>query len=554
MNRELAMVTPTDSSRRAPVLSRFLPLAGALVYLLGSCASAPTPPEVSAATNGIVRRADLEIVDCLLPGQVRQLGTTSYVTPRRPVHTTAGDCRIRGGEYVAYDRADLKSALAVWMAAAQAGDPEAQTNVADIYERGLGAAPNYELAAMWYQKAADEKYARAIFDLGSLYEQGLGVPQDKLKALNLYREAWGLPKDSVIYQSAASAEEDALRTELQHELEEKDKQLKLLELQLKTLQKQLAAQDSRGAETTQEIADLKQWIARLQAERNSSDEKLAALPRLRTPTTSAPEPAIDPTAVTRFAAGMNFGRYYALIIGNQHYRLIDSLQTPLNDAARVGKVLREKYGFTVQILEDSDDVGMLKALIDLQRTLKPDDNLLIYYAGHGARQHTSFVQVGYWLPINANAPPSDLYWIQNEQITAHLALLPAKRILVVADSCYAGLLSTDPSYLFARGDSGYSKEYIAYKLPKRSRLLISSGGDDPVLDSGGGGDSVFARALISILEANQGILSTPELFADLLKRVAAVQNKFAQTPQFKSINGAGNEFGDFFFVPTSLKF
>lgn len=527
-------------------------IVGALAYLLGSCASAPRPSEVTAATNGMIRHEDLEIVDCLLPGQVRQLGSAAYVTPRRPTHTTAGDCRIRGGEYVAYDRADLKSALGVWMPAAQAGDPEAETNVADIYVRGLGAEPNYELAAMWYQKAADAKYMRAVFDLGSLYEQGLGVPQDKLKALNLYREAGGLPKDSVIYQSAASAEEDALRNELQHQLEEKDKQLKLLELQLKTLQKQLAGQDARRAETTQEIADLKQWIARLQAERKTSDEKLVALPRLRTPTTSAPSPAIDPTAVTRFASGMNFGRYYALIIGNQHYRLIDSLQTPLNDAARVGKVLREKYGYSVQILEDSDDVGMLKALIDLQGTLKPDDNLLLYYAGHGARQHTSFVQVGYWLPINANAPPSDLYWIQNEQITAHLALLPAKRILVVADSCYAGLLSTDPSYLFARGDSGYSTEYIAYKLPKRSRLLISSGGDDPVFDSGEDGDSVFARAFISILEANQRVLSTPELFSNLLQRVAAVQNKFVQTPQFKSINGAGNEFGDFFFVPTKL--
>lgn len=554
MIRELAMVTPTDSSRRARVARRLLPMVGALAYLLGSCASAPSPSEVTAATNGIVRRADLEIVDCLLPGQVRQLGNTPYLTPRRPTHTTAGDCRIRGGEYVTYDRADLKSALGVWMPAAQAGDPEAETNVADIYERGLGTAPNYELAAMWYQKAADEKYTRAIFDLGSLYEQGLGVPQDKLKALNLYREAWGLPKDSVIYQSAASAEEDALRTELQQQLAEKDKQLKLLQLQLNTLQKQLVGQASRGAETTQEIADLKQWIARLQAERKTSDEELAALPRLRTPITSAPSPTIDPTAVIRFAAGMNFGRYYALIIGNQHYRLIDNLQTPLTDAARVGKVLREKYGFTVQILEDSDDVGMLKALIDLQGVLKPDDNLLIYYAGHGARQQTSFIQVGYWLPINAYAPPNDLYWIQNEQITAHIALLAAKRILVVADSCYAGLLSTDPSYLFVHGDSGYSKEYIAYKLPKRSRLLISSGGDDPVLDSGGDGDSVFAHAFISALEANQGVLSTPELFAHLLKRVAAAQNKFVQTPQFKSINGAGNEFGDFFFVPKNLKF
>jgi hypothetical protein len=86
-------------------------------------------------------------------------------------------------------------------------------------------------------------------------------------------------------------------------------------------------------------------------------------------------------------------------------------------------------------------------------------------------------------------------------------------------------------------------------------LLISSGGDDPVLDSGGGGDSVFANAFLSALETNDGILPTPQLFSRLLKHMngVAAQNKFVETPEFKSINGAGNEFGDFFFVPVHSK-
>src|SRR5690606_35347632 len=94
--------------------------------------------------------AELQVVDCLLPGQVRRLGSSSYVAPRRPVHTTAADCRIRGGEYVEYDRADYRTALNVWMPAAEAGDPEAQANVGEIFERGLGGEPNYEAAAIWY--------------------------------------------------------------------------------------------------------------------------------------------------------------------------------------------------------------------------------------------------------------------------------------------------------------------------------------------------------------------------------------------------------------------
>jgi hypothetical protein len=559
------------------------------LYLLCAGAWAASAADSAAAKQGIVRREDLEIVDCLLPGQVRQLGNMTYLTARRPTHTTAIDCRLRGGEYVAFDRADLKSALGVWLQAAQGGDEEAETNVAEIYERGLGGPPNYEAAIGWYQKAADQKYSRALFNLGTLYEQGLGVPQDKLKALNLYRQAWGLPEDSVMYQSAAHEQEDALRTELEKQLAEKDGQLKLLEHQLENLEKQLTTQTAPppsktpasgtpkapssgttatappassttaaapGSDAKSEIDALKKWIAQLESERAASNSRLASLPQLRTPAAIAALPTINPKADARSVGKLNFGRYYALVIGNQHYQSIESLQTPVNDAERVARVLRDRYGFTVQTLEDSSDIGMLKALNDLNDILKPDDNLLIYYAGHGARLQTSYDTAGYWLPVNSEPPPKDTFWVPNEQITAHVARLAAKRILVVADSCYAGMLSTDPSYLFAGGTtSGYSKEYIAYKLPKRARLLISSGGDQPVLDTGGGSNSVFANAFIAELEANQGILPTPELFSRVSKRVEtdAAQNKFVQKPEFKSIKGAGHEVGDFFFVPKDLK-
>ncbi|HMD75299.1 MAG TPA: caspase family protein [Steroidobacteraceae bacterium] len=542
-------------------------VAACLVSASVIVSAAPKPD--AAATQGIVRREDLEIVDCLLPGQVRQLGSMTYLTPRRPTHTTASDCRIRGGEYVAYDRADLKSALGVWLPAAQAGDADAQTNVAEIYERGLGGPPDLGAAVLWYQKAADQKYARALFNLGTLYEQGIGVPQDKLKALNLYRQAWGLPEDSVIYQSAARDEQEALRAELEKQLTEKDGQLQLLQHQLEGLEKQLASRppqtsanpnpapkpDGSTADPKVEIEALKKWIAQLETERAASNSRLATLPKLRTPAVTATMPTISPQADVRSVGNLNFGRYYALVIGNQHYQIIDSLQTPVNDAERAARVLRERYGFTVQVLEDSSDVGMLKALNDLNDVLKPDDNLLIYYAGHGARLQNPFDVAGYWLPINSEAPPKDTFWVPNEQITAHLARLAAKRILVVADSCYAGLLSTDPSYLFAGSSGGYTKDYIAYKLPKRARLLIASGGDQPVLDTGGGANSVFALAFVNELEANQGVLSSPELFSRIAKRVEieAAKNKFVQKPEFKSIKGAGHEVGDFFFVPKDLK-
>jgi hypothetical protein len=161
-------------------------------------------------------------VDCLLPGQVRQLGTgVTYMAPRRAIKTTGSDCAIRGGEYVAYDRSNYSTALKVWLPAAQGGDKVAQTYVGEIYEKGLGTAPDYANAATWYKKAADQGYSRALINLGFLYEQGLGVPRDQAAALKLYRQAAGI-QGSINLDggpapggSASKEELDALRKELE---------------------------------------------------------------------------------------------------------------------------------------------------------------------------------------------------------------------------------------------------------------------------------------------------------------------------------------------------
>jgi hypothetical protein len=513
----------------------------------------------AAATAGMTRRSDLEVVECLLPGQVRQLGSRTYLTARRPVRTTTADCRIRGGEYVAYDRADYKSALRIWMEAAQSGDPEAQTNVGEIYERGIGGTPNYEAAVIWYQKAADQGYSRALFDLGTLHEQGLGVPADRLKALNLYRQAWGLPQDSLIYTSAAETERQALRTQLDRVIAEKDQQLQLLRKQLEQTEQKLRAvppAQQRSTQADQEIAALKSWIARLEGERRANADQRAALPAAtREAGAEAASAPLDLAAQARMVKGLDLGRYYALVIGNQEYQVLDDLETPRTDAERTARILKEKYGFTVQRIQDADDVAMLRALNELNRVLKPNDNVLVYYAGHGTRLKTASAEAGYWLPVNADRPPNDTFWVPNEQITAHLARLPAKRVLVVSDSCYAGLLSTDPAVTLFGTEANITWDYVKYKLPRRSRLLIASGGDEPVLDAGGQGSSVFARAFIDVLSGNESILSSPSLFVAVRERMkqGTARNGFQQSPELKSIKAAGHEVGDFFFVPLNIR-
>ena len=201
-----------------------------VVTLSFCCLSASAGAQGTAKATVVDDRQNFDrllVVDCLLPGQVRQLGTgVTYLAPRRAIKTTGADCAIRGGEYVAYDRSNYATALKVWMGAAQGGDKAAQTYVGEIYEKGMGVPPDYAAAASWYKKAADQGYPRALINLGFLYEQGLGVPKDQMAALQLYRKAGGL-EGSINLDggtAAVSREElDSLRRELERTRQELEK-------------------------------------------------------------------------------------------------------------------------------------------------------------------------------------------------------------------------------------------------------------------------------------------------------------------------------------------
>ncbi len=236
---------------------------------------------------------------------------------------------------------------------------------------------------------------------------------------------------------------------------------------------------------------------------------------------------------------------------------MEDLDTPLSDVSRARTILEEKYGFTVFTVADGDNIAVMEAINDLNNVLKPDDNLLLFYAGHGSRLGQGDGEIGYWLPANAELPPRNTYWVPNEFVTGHLSRLSAKRILVVSDSCYSGLLSSEPSFLMlGQNDANYSNlDFLKFKLGKKSRLLLTSGGDQPVLDGGAGKNSVFASAFLDELESNSELLSSPGLFMKIRDRVesAAARQNFAQRPEFKTIKSAGHEVGDFFFVPQTLR-
>lgn len=238
------------------------------------------------------------------------------------------------------------------------------------------------------------------------------------------------------------------------------------------------------------------------------------------------------------------GDYHALIIGNNDYRAPEypDLQTAINDARKIGSILKNKYGFKTQVLLDADRYGIMNAVSTLRKSLKSDDKLLIYYAGHGVLDETT--GQGYWLPVDAE-PENIANWISATDITDALTGINARHALVVADSCFSASLLRNVN------QPGLDEqEALLNRLnSKRSRTALTSGGLEPVQDDGGGIHSVFANALITILDGNDDLLEAGKLFIQLRDKVILNAD---QTPQYAPIRKAGHDGGDFIFVPTQI--
>jgi TPR repeat protein len=72
---------------------------------------------------------------------------------------------------------------------AESGNVEAQFNLGLMFDQGQGVPQNYTEAAKWYRKAAEQGHADAQYFLGTMYIQGQGVPQNYTEATTWLKKA-----------------------------------------------------------------------------------------------------------------------------------------------------------------------------------------------------------------------------------------------------------------------------------------------------------------------------------------------------------------------------
>ena len=248
--------------------------------------------------------------------------------------------------------------------------------------------------------------------------------------------------------------------------------------------------------------------------------------------------ALRPTAPTGEEAK---GDLWLLTIGIDTYLSWPQLKTAVNDAKAVKDVLLKRYHLDpANVVELTDDKAtrhnILGAFRDLAKKIKPEDSLLVYYAGHG--HIDPITGKGSWIPVESGTDDPTA-WIDNRNITDYLNVnaIKAKHVLMVSDSCFSGD--------FFRGNRGalptIDDAFIRKAYQRYSRQAISSGGLEPVSDAGFGGNSVFSHFLVATLENNSKAYLIPsEIFGEIK---AGVGSNADQLPQFGDLHGTGGQDG-----------
>ncbi|GMQ79795.1 MAG: hypothetical protein BMS9Abin03_234 [Thermodesulfobacteriota bacterium] len=240
------------------------------------------------------------------------------------------------------------------------------------------------------------------------------------------------------------------------------------------------------------------------------------------------------------------GAYKALIIGINDYKdpKIPNLETAVNDASAMAKLLREKYGFQIKLLLDRKATreGIYRALRKLASSTKSDDSVLIYYAGHGDLDRT--YNDGWWIPTDAKGG-NPLTYLDNVQVQKSMRSMNARHVLLISDSCYSGTLFGQSRAIPPVIDN----RYYLNLYNEKSRWGMTSGNKTPVSDRGTGGHSVFAYQLLKELKKNEKpYISTQELYT----RIAPIiGNNSEQTPICRPILNTGDQGGEFIFVASS---
>ena len=235
------------------------------------------------------------------------------------------------------------------------------------------------------------------------------------------------------------------------------------------------------------------------------------------------------------------GKYHALLFSVEHYEddKIADLNGPLADANRFKTILSNKYGFTsenIEVISDPSRAQIMEALIRNKETLKKEDNLIVFFGGHGIWNQDSLM--GYWLPSDYKSGDVSS-GVANWELKQILGEIKSRHVLLISDACYSGSIFRGRSL---NELDGFKKQLFL----SRSRKAMTSGMLQAVPEK-----SIFMEKLMTYLEKNPSkYLLAQELFFSIQRDVAQNQmsaSKKSIVPLYAPITGCDDQNGEFIF-------
>jgi invasion protein IalB len=262
-----------------------------------------------------------------------------------------------------------------------------------------------------------------------------------------------------------------------------------------------------------------------------------------------PQPSYDP---------LRHGR--ALLIGNSQYKdggwpTLDDIPLQLT-ALEMG--LRDHFD-TVEVVQNLDTEQLRQKINSFVRVYGNDSGarLFIYYAGHG---YTELIPQrneyrGYITGVDTPSidgtsrsyAAARLKAISMMEIRVPLAEVPAKQILFVFDSCFAGTIFTTrgPNDL----PSSLTPQIVTTLLEKPARDFITAGRANEAVPAHSPLTEVFLAALSGKADRyGHGVISTSEIHLYLLDRILPLQLQGINlTPQAGRLPDPSFAEGEFLF-------
>jgi uncharacterized caspase-like protein len=229
-------------------------------------------------------------------------------------------------------------------------------------------------------------------------------------------------------------------------------------------------------------------------------------------------------------------------VGSYDDAAVPALNNAVRDAQAVARTLESRLGYETVVLENASKAEIVAAMNRIAVSAGANDSVIVYFAGHG--ELVAATQQGYWLPADGNSQQPQT-WLSNADINRLVTQIGASQVALISDSCYSGTLAAEE-----RIRGGSETLNPATVLDRKSVVVMSSGGNQPVADEGRDGHSPFAYHLME----NLAKVDQWQAGGNVFERVRfAVARALPQRPQYSASRSAGHQpGGEYLFEQRSL--